>query len=144
MQPFVAGIWRFVVREPPGAGESSRAVRRGNKPMAIALKPDDLLTTLELAVKVARSKEPLPSLWTKRTQDLGDLGVVAYVAALGGALIARATDERVDSYCQDADAGPRGYSLRKVAEFLVEHNHGRKKLGAVSFTPLNPPPPAIV
>ncbi|MGH9045903.1 MAG: restriction endonuclease, SacI family, partial [Acidimicrobiales bacterium] len=69
----------------------------------------------------ARSRSPVDAVWTERVERLGTLGVKTYIAALGGALLAKAADARVDSLTQDAGAGPHGYSLRRVAEFLAEH-----------------------
>ena len=56
------------------------------------------------------------------------------------ALLAKATDPRVDSLVQDSKAGPRGYSLRKVAEFLVKQNQGRFHMGVTGRWPLNNSP----
>lgn len=64
-------------------------------------------------------------------ENLGDLKTKIYIAALGEALLAKATDDQVDSLVQDIDAVPRGYSLRMVTELLAERNHGLN---------LDPPP----
>lgn len=108
--------------------------------MSIKLNSDDMRDTLEEAVLVARSKARLPSLWVKRVESLGQLGILAYIPALGGVLLAKATDTSVDSFCQDADAGPRGYSLRVVAELLQAENKGRYDLGSRSPNPMNSSP----
>lgn len=111
--------------------------RGATKGMGISLRDEDLLLTLDEAIALARSTSALPSVWLKRVERLGGLGVKTYVAALGGALLAKATDPRVDSLAQDEDAGPRGYSLRKAAEFLTAQNNGRYHLGAKGRWPLN-------
>jgi SacI restriction endonuclease len=105
--------------------------------MGIKLEDQALLLTLDDAIAHARSSEELPVLWITRVERLGGLGIKTYVAALGGALLAKATDPRVDSLAQDGAAGPRGYSLRKAAEFLAEQNNGRYDLGARGRWPLN-------
>lgn len=105
--------------------------------MGIRLADQALLLALDEAIALARSGEELPQLWTSRVERLGELGVKTYIAALGGALLAKATDDRVDSLAQDEGAGPRGYSLRKAAEFLAHHNQGRYHLGAQGRWPLN-------
>jgi hypothetical protein len=105
--------------------------------VAITLPKERLDLVLDDAVAVARSEEPLPRLWVQRVERLGSLGIRTYIAALGAALLAKATDPRVDSLAQDRSAGPRGYSLRVVAEFLAERNGGRFHMGAQGRNPLN-------
>jgi hypothetical protein len=95
---------------------------------------------LDGAVARARSDEDVPEQWVLRVERLGTLGIKTYIAALGGALLAKATDAQVDSLAQDAKAGPRGYSLRTVTEFLAEHNYGRFHMGATGRWPLNNSP----
>jgi hypothetical protein len=108
--------------------------------MGIRLQDQALLLTLDDALALARSTEELPVVWISRIERLGDLGIKTYIAALGGALLAKATDSRVDSLAQDEAAGPRGYSLRKAAEFLAKQNNGRFHLGAEGRWPLNNSP----
>ncbi len=105
--------------------------------MGIRLEDQALLLTLDDALALARSNEELPPLWIARVERLGGLGIKTYVAALGGAILAKATDPRVDSLAQDEAAGPRGYSLRKAAEFLAQQNNDRYDLGAKGRWPLN-------
>lgn len=105
---------------------------------------------LDEALALARSSAELPAVWLSRVERLGELigagGAGAsgqgktYVAALGGALLAKATDPQVNSLAQDEAAGPRGYSLRRAAEFLAERNDGRYHLGAQGRWPLNNSP----
>lgn len=108
--------------------------------MGISLPDDRLALTLDEAVARARSAAPVPELWARRVERLGALGIRTYVAALGAALLAKATDDRVDSLAQDLGAGPRGYSLRKVAEFLAVHNDSRFHMGVTGRWPLNNSP----
>ena len=105
--------------------------------MGIDLPKERLGLVLDEAIAVARSDEAVPRLWVQRVERLGSLRVRTYVAALGAALLAKATDDRVDSLVQDLSAGPRGYSLRTVAEFLAERNSGRFHMGAQGRWPLN-------
>jgi hypothetical protein len=105
--------------------------------VGVRLENEALLETLDDAIALARSGDELPAVWINRIERLGKLGVKTYIAALGGALLAKADDSRVDSLAQDEGAGPRGYSLRKAAEFLAEHNEGRYHLGAQGRWPLN-------
>jgi SacI restriction endonuclease len=113
--------------------------------MGIALDPDEMLSRLDRGIERARSGEPLPRIWIERVERLGEVGGVrgrglTYIAALGGALLAKATDPEVDSLTQDEAAGPRGYSLRTATEFLTRNNRGRFSLGAEGPNPLNNSP----
>jgi hypothetical protein len=110
--------------------------------MGIVLQDEELLLALDRGVEHARSRAALPAVWLGRVERLGELTAPraagkTYIAALGGALLAKATDSSVDSLTQDEAAGPRGYSLRNAAEFLTRHNHGRFHLGAQGPNPLN-------
>ncbi|HZO06219.1 MAG TPA: restriction endonuclease, SacI family [Solirubrobacterales bacterium] len=105
--------------------------------MGIRLEDEALQLTLEQALSLARSGKPLPTIWLDRVERLGELGVKTYIAALGGALLAKATNPEVDSLLQDENAGNGGYSLRRAAEFLALHNEGRYHLGAQGRWPLN-------
>jgi hypothetical protein len=110
--------------------------------MGITLKNDDMLLVLDRAVERARSRESLPTVWLERVVRLGVLTTPraagkTYIAALGGALLAKATDPGVDSLTQDEDSGTRGYSLRTAAEFLTKNNNGRFHLGVQGANPLN-------
>ncbi|MCW2981112.1 MAG: putative restriction enzyme SacI [Solirubrobacterales bacterium] len=105
--------------------------------MGIRFEDQALLLALDDALALARSTEELPSLWVARVERLGGLGIKTYIAALGGAMLAKATDARIDSLAQDEAAGPRGYSLRRAAEFLAQQNNDRYDLGAKGRWPLN-------
>lgn len=105
--------------------------------MGITLSRDAMRLVIDEVVARARGKEAPPRLWTERVERLGALGVKTYVAALGGALLAKSTDARVDALTQDVKAGPRGYSLRTVTEFLAHENHGRYHMGATGRNPMN-------
>jgi SacI restriction endonuclease len=105
--------------------------------MGIKLEEEKLRLTLDDALQLARSNEELPALWIARVERLGALGIKTYIAAFGGALLAKATDPRVDSLAQDEAAGTKGYSLRRAAEFLALQNGDRYDLGAKGRWPLN-------
>ena len=105
--------------------------------MGIGFNIGDLELRLEEAIALARSDAELPTVWLRRVERLGQLGFKTYVAALGGATLAKATDPRVDSLTQDENAGARGYALRKPTEFLARANHDRYHLGAKGRWPLN-------
>lgn len=105
--------------------------------MGISLQDAALMLKLDELIADARAGSPVPELWTRRVERLGELGTVTYIAALGSAMLAKATDPRVDVLTQDMNAGAHAYSLRKVAEFLARHNSGRYHMGAVGKNPVN-------
>ncbi len=59
--------------------------------MGISLDDSELLLSLDEGVALARSDHELPEVWVKRVERLGALGIKTYIAALGGALLAKAT-----------------------------------------------------
>ncbi len=111
--------------------------------MGIQIPTRDLERELEAALTDAASGAG-SELWGDRVTRLSeqvDEGYgKTYVAALGAALLAKATNPDVDSLAQASEAGPRGYSLRSVAEFLQERVRGRVHLGTLSKNPVNNSP----
>jgi SacI restriction endonuclease len=89
--------------------------------VAITLNSDRLTATLDNAYLLATSKEQLPEAWIKRSEQLSDSPSVAFVAAFGSALLAKATDSRVDSMVIQSKEGSAGaYSLRRAATVLAQ------------------------
>jgi len=105
--------------------------------MGIKLEEQAMLLTLDEALALARGGEQLNPVWLARVEHLGELGMKTYIAALGGALLAKASNPAVDVLTQDEGGGPNGYSLRRAAEFLTQQNDGRYHLGAQGRWPLN-------
>jgi len=105
--------------------------------VGITLDKQKMTVIIEEAVVKARSGDDLPEIWLRRVEQLSALETKTYIAALGGALLAKATDHRVDSLAQDRKAGAHGYSLRVATELLAERNHGRFHMGATGRNPLN-------
>jgi hypothetical protein len=108
--------------------------------VAIHLDRADLSVALERAYQLARSNQPLSSAWDKRVARIED-APKTYVAALGAALLAKATNARVDSLSHKPEASERGYALRGVAEFLATKQADLGiHLGATGRWPLNNAP----
>jgi hypothetical protein len=85
--------------------------------------------------------EPLPAEWINRTRRIGDCPSKSYVAAFGTALLAKATEPRVDALYVKAGAGPNAYSMRSVVKILVERaSHYGYHLGVTRREPLNNQP----
>lgn len=115
--------------------------------MAIQLKRGDLAEVLERAMRDARSpKLAANRLWADRIAWLtaevsgGDAKGKTYIAATGGALLAKATNDQVDSLTQSTSAGGRSYALRGVAEYMQASLRGKVHLGTLSKWPMNNAP----
>lgn len=111
--------------------------------MGIRISTPDLERELDSALRDAASSGG-SELWVERvawlTEQVEEGDGKTYVAALGAALLAKASDSRVDSLTQASNAGPAGYSLRRVAEFLQARVRGRVHLGTLSKNPVNNSP----
>lgn len=78
--------------------------------------------------------------WLTSEVDSGDSKGSTYIAALGAAMLAKAVDPRVDTLTHRPEAGPRGYSMRPVAERLQKLVRGKVDLGTDSAYPVNNAP----
>ena len=87
--------------------------------MGIKISATRLEEVLERAVTLAESDVDLPQIWLDRVQRIAECPSKTYVAALGTALLAKATEPRVDALSVKSKAGPRAYSMRGVAKVLV-------------------------
>lgn len=91
---------------------------------------------------LAESNEPIPGEWTGRTEQVAAVRSKTYTVALGTALLAKATDDRVDALCLKERAGNRAYSARSLAHGVlvpVCRQH-RVDLRATGREPLNNQP----
>lgn len=64
--------------------------------------------TLDKAHAIARSKQRLPAEWLHRIERIEQCPSKTYIAALGAALLAKATDPRVDSLARTGPPAPTG------------------------------------
>jgi len=109
--------------------------------LAIKLDREKMRITLDKAYAIARSKQKLPSEWLHYVERIEECPSKTYIAALGAALLAKATDPRVDSMARTASAGPNGYAIRTVGEFMAaEAPRYGYHLGATGPWPLNNSP----
>src|SRR4051812_24305938 len=88
--------------------------------MGISIPAKRLALVLEQAVSIAESDRELPELWLRRVERIAECPSRTYVAALGTALLAKASDARIDALTIKAKAGPNAYSMRGVVRTLVE------------------------
>lgn len=87
--------------------------------MTITLRADELGQTLERAYVLAIGDEELPATWMSRAEELGSSPSVAFIAAVGAVLLAKATDDRVDAFVIQTREGSAGaFNLRAAATAL--------------------------
>jgi hypothetical protein len=88
--------------------------------VSIKISPTTARQRLEAALGWAESEESLPELWLDLALQAFQMPAKTYVPALGTALLARATDDRIDPLSIKASHGPNTYSLRGLChEVLV-------------------------
>ncbi|MFZ2051072.1 MAG: restriction endonuclease, SacI family [Solirubrobacteraceae bacterium] len=87
--------------------------------MPITLHADDLARTLERAYVLAIGKQKLSATWTERAEQLAESPSVAFIAAVGSVLLAKATNPAVDAFVIQARDGSAGaFNLRAAASAL--------------------------
>jgi SacI restriction endonuclease len=92
--------------------------------VTVTLSGQKLEDSLDRAFLLATSDEDLSAVWIGRAQRLSESPSVAFIAAVGAALLAKASDSRVDSFVIQAREGSAGaYSLRRAATALAQKRH---------------------
>lgn len=87
--------------------------------MPITLHANELAETLERAYVLAIGKKNLPSAWIKRAEQLSDSPSVAFVAAVGSVLLAKATNPAINAFVIQTREGSAGaFNLRAAATAL--------------------------
>ncbi len=95
--------------------------------MAITLGADALGQTLDRAYLLAIGDGALPGIWLTRAEQLAESPSVAYVAAVGAVLLAKATNDAIDAFVIQVQEGSAGaFSLRAPATVLASK---RRALG---------------
>ncbi|WP_419838815.1 restriction endonuclease, SacI family [Candidatus Poriferisodalis sp.] len=113
--------------------------------MGISLSKDDAIRVLIRAHSLAIDPSvSLPEHWADVTRQIGDSPSRTFVAGLGAALLAKATDERVDPLSIKAAYSDRAFSLRTLCHgVLVPHSREADPpyhLGVTGREPLNNQP----
>lgn len=113
--------------------------------MGISLSKDHALQVLERAHSMAIDPlVTLPEHWTDVTRQIGDSPSKTFVAGLGAALLAKATDDRVDPLSIKAAYSDQAFSLRTLCHgVLVPHSREADPpyhLGVTGREPLNNQP----
>jgi hypothetical protein len=71
------------------------------------------------ALRLARSDAELPEEWEKRTAQIANAKSQTFTPALGTALLAKATDRRVDALSLQTSGSHKSYSARGLAEDVL-------------------------
>ena len=88
--------------------------------MAITLRADDLGQTLERAYVLAIRDQDLPVVWMTRAGQLNESPSLAFIAAVGSVLLAKATNEAIDALViQTQEGSPGAFNLRAAATALA-------------------------
>ena len=92
--------------------------------VTVSLRTEDLERALDDAYLLATSDQGLPELWLERAQRLGESPSVAFIAAVGAVLLAKAADPSIDAFVIQKKEGSAGaYSLRRSATALAGKRH---------------------
>jgi hypothetical protein len=87
--------------------------------MPIRLDYDVSTVRFEEALKLARSDDPLPQGWLDRASKVSESPSRTFIAMLGTALLAKATDPRVDPFALKTRAFPTAYSARALCKDVL-------------------------
>ena len=87
--------------------------------MPIKLDYDVSRARFDEALALAQSKKPLPSGWLERTRKVGQSPSKTFVAMLGTALLAKATNPKVDPFALKVRNIPTAYSARSLCKDVL-------------------------
>lgn len=90
-------------------------------PNLVGIKIDRLAAeeVFQRALRLARSEANLPEEWEKRTAQIANAKSQTFTPALGTALLAKATDRRVDALSLQASGSHKSYSARGLAKEVL-------------------------
>jgi len=92
--------------------------------VTVSLRTEDLGRALDDAYLLATGDQELPELWVERARRLGESPSVAFIAAVGAVLLAKAADPNIDAFVIQKKEGSAGaYSLRRSATALAGKRH---------------------
>ncbi len=89
--------------------------------MPIAISPDAASSTLSRAVQLAKDPDALglPAVWIEHSRRTHEMSAKTYVPALGTALLARATDARIDPLAIKHTQAVDSYSARNLCHGVL-------------------------
>jgi hypothetical protein len=111
----------------------------------VRLDKEKALSILERIVSEAGAL-PADGEWVRIIQEMSDLVAngqpKTHLAVLATALLARATNDRVDPFCLKANKGEGSYDARSISDFVLAPNVRRLgfNIGAMGANPLNNSP----
>lgn len=85
----------------------------------ISLDHDQARSHLQAAITLAESDKSVPEEWEERAEIIGNLQAKTYTPFLGTALLAKATDGRIDALAIKMESGPGGYSARGLCHKVL-------------------------
>src|SRR5262245_27759407 len=71
------------------------------------------------AIELAQSNNPLPQAWLERAKKVGEFPSRTFIAKLGTALLAKATEPRVDPFALKVRDLPTAYSARSLCKDVL-------------------------
>lgn len=115
-QTEVENRFGFVIIENTCA--SCSRVRTVMSSIVMGIRIDRLAATsmFEQALRLARSESPVPEHWVDKTKRVASSKNITFLPVLGTALLAKATDRRVDAFSLREDEGHKSYSARSLAK----------------------------
>jgi hypothetical protein len=87
--------------------------------MGLSVDRKQAAKVLEAAAQQAGSDRPVPPEWTHRTHEIDECPSKSFTPVLGTALLARATNPKIDALALKSGAGPRAYSARSIATSVL-------------------------
>lgn len=110
--------------------------------MPIQLDYDVSRARFREALALARSEKPLPAKWLERTRKIGESPSKTFIAMLGTALLAKATDPKIDPFALKVRKFPTAYSARSLCKDVLVPCavEARVHLGTTGREPLNNQP----
>jgi hypothetical protein len=110
--------------------------------MSIRLDYDVASRRFKEALELAKSGVPLPTKWIQRTKKLGSSPSRTFIAMLGTALLAKATDPKIDPFALKVREFPTAYSARSLCKDVLVPSavEAGVHLGTTGREPLNNQP----
>lgn len=96
-------------------------VCRSPAPPIMPIKLDSDVSRIRFAeaLELARSEKPLPAAWLERTKKVGESPSKTFIAMLGTALLAKATNPKVDPFALKVRKLPTAYSARALCKEVL-------------------------
>ncbi len=87
--------------------------------MGLTLDRAKATEQFDQALQIARSEEEVPADWVSAAREVGQMASATFTPLLGTALLAEATDARIDAFSLQASTSHKGYSARSLAKNVL-------------------------